>query len=675
MRFGRCVQKGIKSGVLGIMLLAAACSMKETMDPISGPMAFEGTGSTSVLSQSELATYLSDRSYIQSLAPVGKSVYINHADPRQHSFVLARLKMNGKTPETSPRLFEAIEQLKQAQTAQRLKAGSMLATTASDGSWQSVHNIGPLGKTNNAGDLMGSAVASRKDPLNYGYVDTTVWDGLGNQLGDQAFYEVFGSMPNHSVVAFGSSSFAMDNQIQTDSLMIEIVTKNGEMHSSYVLGPVVALDPVASLQVDQAHPGSPSPGAVQAPGPLNANPATSSPVVIHPRQAAGVTVPSKICLSRESQDHADCRYYNDQKLSGQDLKWKVRVPLQGSLSFAADAMYANYRWDLNTIGQLKMGTNVAGILTDIGLYYYQGGGACMSTGGNPAGEVGPLTAQDFWNSVAVSPDGRTISWDMATDLTKWARFSESCQLQNTPTYVTMNVYFPYKKSATDSFSHSIKTFISNDRDYPPCPMGSTAELACLWYSPDMTIVNSCLAEGTRVAIDGATARKIEDLHLGDKVSNPYTTSLTIMDTIAGTEATPMVRIADDKDHDLLLTEMHPLYVEGRGMVPAKLLKVGDPVRTDMGPSRLIRVTREAFAGKVYNLKLGNHDEAMKLGVDQTAMYANGFLVGDAQIQDRYQTMETEQLLPTKSDGKLSSRWRKDYQQSLDRAASAAARSR
>jgi hypothetical protein len=137
----------------------------------------------------------------------------------------------------------------------------------------------------------------------------------------------------------------------------------------------------------------------------------------------------------------------------------------------------------------------------------------------------------------------------------------------------------------------------------------------------------------------------------------------------------MVRIADDKDHALLLTEMHPLYVEGRGMVPAKLLKVGDPVRTDMGPSRLIRVTREDFRGKVYNLKLGNHDEAMKLGVDQTAMYANGFLVGDAQIQDRYQTMETAQLYPANSDGRLSSRWKKDYQQSLNRAASSTTRAR
>jgi hypothetical protein len=646
------------------------------MDPISGPLAFEGTGSKTVLSRSELTTYLADRSYIQSLAPVGKSVYINHADPRQHSFILARLKMNGKTPETSPQLFEALEQLKQVQIAQRLKAGSMVTASADDGSWKSVHNIGPLGRTGNAGqgDLMGSAVASRKDPLNYAYVDTTVWDGLGNQLGDQAFYEVFGSMPNHSVVASGSSSFAADNQIQTDSLMIEIVAANGQMHSSYVIGPVVAVGPASSVQVDQAHSGSSSQRAVQAPGPGDTTPIAATPVVIHPRQVAGNTGPFKICLSRGSQDQADCRYFNNMALSGQDLTWKARVPLQGSLTFSDDIKYAEYTWDVNTINSLKMGA-VPGILTDIGLYYYAGGGACMVLNGNPEGEVGPVNAQDFWNSVTVSANGRTLTWDMATDRTKWARFSESCQLQNTPTYVTMNVYFPYKTPTSVPFPRSIKTFISNDRDYPACPAGSTSELACLRYSPDMTIVNSCLAEGTRVAVAGATARKIEDLRLGDKVSNPYTTGLTIIDTIAGTEATPMVRIADDKGHNLLLTEMHPLYVEGRGMVSAKLLKVGDPVRTDTGPSQLTRVTREAFAGKVYNLKLGNHDEALKLGADQTAMYANGFLVGDAQIQDRYQTMETEQRYPTKSDGKLSSRWRTDYQQSLDRATHSAARSR
>jgi len=644
------------------------------MDPVSGPISFEGTGSTSMLSQSELGTYLADRKYIQSLAPAGTSVSINHADPRQHSFILARLKMNGKTPETAPRLFEALEQLKQAQLARSVKAGSMLAAATDDGSWQSVHNIGPLGRTSNVGqgDLMGSAVASRKDNLNYAYLDTTVWDGLGNQLGDQAFYEIFGSMPNHSVVASGSSSLAMDNRIQTDSLMIEIVAANGQMHSSYVIGPVLAVGPVSSLQVDQAPSGSHAQAAVLAPGPGD-QPIADTPIVVHPRQVTGNTGPFRICLSRGSEDQTDCRYFNNQALSGQDLTWKARVPLQGSLTFSSGVKYADYTWDVNTINTLKMGP-ISGILTDIGLYYYAGGGACMVLGGNPGGEVGPVNAQDFWKSVTVSPDGRTLTWDMATDRTKWARFSESCQLQNTPTYVTMNVYFPYKTPMNGSL-HSIKTFISNDRDYPACPSGSTSELACLRYSPDMTIVNSCLAEGTQVAVAGASAKKIEDLHLGDKVSNPYTTSLTIIDTIAGTEATPMVRIADDKGHDLLLTEMHPLYVEGRGMVSAKLLKVGDPVRTDTGPSQLVRVTREAFAGKVYNLKLGNHDEALKLGADQTAMYANGFLVGDAQIQDRHQTMETEQRLPTKSDGKLSSRWRTDYQQSLDRAAHAAAKSR
>jgi len=642
------------------MLLLGACSTNETFDPVSGPMSFDATGSTSMLSASELKAYLADRSYIQKLAPAGQSTYINHADPRQHSFVLARLKMTGKTPENSPRLFAAIEQLKTVQTAQKLGAGSMLAASATNGAWQSLHVIGPLGNARSGGltDVMGSAVASRKDSLNYGYVDTTVWDGLGNQIGDLTYYEIFGNMPNHQVVASGSRNFAQDNQIQTDSLMMEIITTTGEMHSSYILGPVIALDPIAHVQSDQTHPQSPSQGAAQTPGPLNA--IANPPVVTHPRQIAGVTSPIKICLERSGPD---CTYFNSTTTAGQNLTWKVRIPLLGNVGLSA----ANYVFDAAKIAMLK--TGALSVTTSLIMGYEMAGGGCMNAGGM----VGPVTATDFWNSVSLSADQRTLTWDMYSDFTKWAKFGESCQLLNTPTYVTMYVDLPYRIT-TSGLTGLLHVWVSNETDYV-CPSAMTPNVVCLPYTPDMTIVNSCLAEGTRVAIDGVTSRKIEDLHLGDKVSNPYATSLTIVDTIAGTELTPMVRIADDKDHELLLTEMHPLYVEGRGMVPAKLLKVGDPMRTDTGPSRLIRVTREDFRGKVYNLKLGNHDEAMKLGVDQTAMYANGFLVGDAQIQDRYQTMETEQLYPKKSDGRLSSRWRKDYQQSLNHAASSPARTR
>jgi len=645
----RFVQEISKKSIVGVgvMLLASACSTTETFDSISGPLSFETTGSVSMLSQSELATYVADHSYMQSLAPVDRSVNINHADPRQHRFVLARLKMAGKTPETAPQLFEAMEKLRTAQIAQKLGPGVMVTTPGAAGTWQSLHLSGPEGIARNgksSNDVMGSAIATRKDQLNYGYVDSTVWDGLGNQLGDLAYFEIFGSMPSKQIVASGSRLFANDDKIQSDSTMMEIVTATGEMRSSYLLNPKISMNATPGLVQGES--------SFQASGTLNA--IANPPTIEHPIQIPSIAGPIKVCLERGG---ADCTYFNGSSETGQDLTWKVRVPLKGSVTIAN----TTHVFDTNKINQFKAGT--ATTTTQIILGYSQAGGGCLN-GGN----VTQPTAIAFWNSVSLSADKKTLTWDMASNLLNWAKFSESCQLFNTPTYVTMYLGMP-AINITTAFTTNIPVWVSNQPGYD-CSSNATPTSVCVAYTPDMLIVNSCLAEGTNITTNGTNARKIEDLRLGDQVSNPYATNLTIVDTIVGTEITPMVRIADDNGHDLLLTEMHPLYVEGRGMVPAKLLRVGDPVRTDKGPSRLARVTREDYRGKVYNLKLGSHDEAMKLGVDQTAMYANGFLVGDAQIQDRYQTMETEQRYPTKSDGKLSSRWRKDYQQSLSRAASA-----
>jgi hypothetical protein len=128
----------------------------------------------------------------------------------------------------------------------------------------------------------------------------------------------------------------------------------------------------------------------------------------------------------------------------------------------------------------------------------------------------------------------------------------------------------------------------------------------------------------------------------------------------------MVRIIDSAGHSLLMTEMHPAYVVDRGMVPAKLLQVGDRVKTDSGASVLISVTRESYAGKVYNLKVGNTEEARALGVDQTAMFANGFLVGDAQIQTKLDFAERQNLGAAAHRDRLPASWKTDYQSSLAR---------
>jgi len=53
-------------------------------------------------------------------------------------------------------------------------------------------------------------------------------------------------------------------------------------------------------------------------------------------------------------------------------------------------------------------------------------------------------------------------------------------------------------------------------------------------------------------------------------------------------------------------------------------------------------------------------------MDQTAMFANGFLVGDAQVQTKYHFEEIEHAGAPAHPGRLPAAWRTDYQTSLQR---------
>ncbi|MFY0576705.1 hypothetical protein ACN28S_22335 [Cystobacter fuscus] len=87
--------------------------------------------------------------------------------------------------------------------------------------------------------------------------------------------------------------------------------------------------------------------------------------------------------------------------------------------------------------------------------------------------------------------------------------------------------------------------------------------------------------------------------------------------------------------------------------------------TRTGPSKLVSVTREAYTGKVYNLKVGADAERLTLAPDQTVVYANGFMVGDGQIQSKYEALAIDR---TEGDvlARLPSRWHRDYLLSTQR---------
>jgi hypothetical protein len=599
---------------------AMACSSDpqaagdEMFDPQGDQVEFRGVARKTALGADDLRTYLSDHRYIRGLAKAGRSIAINHADPRQHRFVLARLRLTGKTPENSPELFRSMEALRSAHLASGFTAGAMIPepVTAATGDLASQHETLTAGITYSNHEVLSGAMASRKESLAYGIVDNCIWDDTGEPIGECSYVEVYGDMKHYVTQSSGDATLAQSDSVEGDSFLSVRIAGTTSLQTYYSVSQAQSLGAANLL----------NPPSVDAPKDLNGD---------------GYI---KICLERSA---GDCEYTNQGM-------WTLRVPLKGSVQVTGNGMQI----DGTTLASYKnMATPPGRIYVTLG----NNGGGCRlpDTGQNM------ISLQDFWRNVSHDPlvDPTRFSWDLLSDTTKWANFSNSCQLIQATTYLTMELKVPYSNYITGA-SGALDVTITNAPTQRPLTPPNVQ------IAQPLRITNSCLAAGTMVSVGGGKARRIEDIHVGDQVASPYASNLTVIDTTIGTERTPIVHIKDSQGHELMLTEMHPLYVVDRGMVPAKLLKAGDQVRTEDGSSQLVSVTRESYPGQVFNLKVGTPEEARALGVDQTAVYANGFMVGDSQIQANYEMAEV--LAKNAQPKKVSARFRSDYQSSLRRAA-------
>jgi hypothetical protein len=603
---------------------AQSTANEETFELQGEQTMFRGTASKTALSASELSTYISDRLYVRSLIPRDKAVILNQADPRQRRFAQMRMKMAGKTPETSPRLFKLLDDLKVAHQARGLAAGRVVALAAEGPGLVSQHDVFRASVETTPTTL---AVASRKDQLSYGYVDSTLWDDDGNPLGDTDFAEVFGNMRFAAPQSVANVEVPEGVAMEGDSFLIETIAGTDNMTVSYA----VSSPTLAGLGVT-----------------------LTTPVVVDPKDRVvnGSDNFIYICLQRKWQS-PQCDYDNQQPGGEAHLK----IPLKGSLSISGPganidaALIRSYQ-----NGNASPPGRISVTMTDVG-------GNCKV----PPTADG-MSMRTFWQHVTLSPatNPTMLSWDLSNpDLSQqnsWAEFSGDCRVTQDRTYLTMDLPIPYV-NANNGVKGSLPVTISNAIFQRPLSAPDVS------FGPPIRIVNSCLAAGTQIALGSGRAgetRKIEDMHIGDKISNPYASSLTVVDTAVGTELDAMVHITDSRGRELMLTAMHPLYVIGRGMVAAKLLKVGDRVKTDDGTSELTRVIRESYTGKVFNLKVGDAKEALALGVDQTAVFANGFLVGDGNIQSRYEQLEHQ--ASSAGPRRLAKRWRQDYLTSVKRVA-------
>lgn len=605
------------SGACLVMLLACQSNVNEEQQETTRYRE-QGLGESGRLSKAEWATFMADQRYVNGLTSPGVRIRLNMADQKQHRFAMARLKLAGKTPLNSPYLFEALEKRRQLHLAKGYQPGLLpeeevqALSTAERTEMHFIETASAGETTPAANDGMGTASSAFPGGAPYSYLDTTYTDPTGYPLGELAWVEEFSGGYSVSVSAAGDLSRTSLKEYLIASYKVE-EKPDGTITDSYIY-----------TKIGKA--GGPAVAEV---------PRLSAPTVVAPADIAFGDNLISVCLNRTWTQ--DCDY----DLTGTPTAFKL--PLKGSIS-----ILSGHTFDQATINQVKTDENNGVSRPDAGsikVILTNVGGGCNVTDVNKiAAKMAP-----FWNRVTLDATKKTFSWDLTG--AQALIFDDSCrQVQNE---VKLTAIITLFLIAPDGTKYRSSMTLSS-------PGGGRPD----HIFKKITVTNSCLAAGTEIELASGQSSAIESLKAGDQVVNPYAPSLTIMDTAVGFETVPMVRIRSEAGRSLLMTEMHPIQVATRGMVQARSLKQGDVVMTKAGPSKLVEVSREAYDGKVYNVKVGSGAEQASLAEDQTALYANGFLVGDGQIQSKYEALE----MTRKGDvlARLPSRWHRDYEMSPKR---------
>ncbi|QRK10310.1 hypothetical protein JQX13_09565 [Archangium violaceum] len=177
----------------------------------------------------------------------------------------------------------------------------------------------------------------------------------------------------------------------------------------------------------------------------------------------------------------------------------------------------------------------------------------------------------------------------------------------------------------------------------------------------------CLAEGTWVTRADGKAVPVEQVKVGDKLlANGKGLALTVTTVHRGGEREPLVKLRDEHGDEVRVTETHPLVTVSRGVVPAGELKVGEAVLTRAGARKLVAVERVPYEGLVYNFSLGTPGELAHGGLESRSLYANGFLVGDSQMQaelEKRKRMDAREVL-----SRVHGAWHEDFRLSRARHA-------
>ncbi|PTL83273.1 hypothetical protein DAT35_14890 [Vitiosangium sp. GDMCC 1.1324] len=585
---------------------------------------------------------------------------LNLVDDVQYRFVLNRLKASGLTAWNAPRLYKRLDDIHRrvgpperplAAPGGQARAADESGTITADEKWCG-HMI-PLGSVGNDAKLarfQGTALSSCFGGSDYGYVDINAFITDKAQtafrlIASESDEEYAGKVLETAPISVSVERTAGD-QLLTDSLALAFNETTGQENLTYTSLTATLHPPVPAGDILVEHPREL----------LSGNPWDQS---------------IRMCLERGSVhgfldcDYGSVRVYPDGRwqpfpgtgatgiaavdaaaslatttgggtptwIPDKSAYWEPAVPPYNPARFQVPARGTFMPHVLDQCQVTQITSKVAAILTD-------SGGWC--TAGTSPGTVVGKGELPFRPSTVPGEYPFNGIMDFGTG---------NCL--NNAQNVRLEIWVYAEGTCPDPWGGPPEPF--------RCP--SMTEVKPVDYK------RVCMAEGTQVARADGKAVKVEKVKVGDKLlANGRGLALTVTTVHRGGESKPLVKLRDDHGNEVRVTETHPMVTAKRGVVQAGDLKLGEAVLTRTGARKLVAVERVPYDGRVYNFSLGTPEELANLGPEARTLYANGFLVGDSQMQtelEKRKRVDTREVL-----ARLNSAWHEDFRLSQARHPSA-----
>ena len=588
----------------------------------------------------------------------GSQMELDLADDTQFRFVKNRLLASGSTPENSPQLFRKLETLrkeKKTGTPGPKARKDRLTSTGEPTENSRCGHLLPLSDVASADNTVvkfqASGLVTCFNGSDYAYADVTAFAANRERtqfrvLGTESLEEYASAVLETPPLPL-SMKVDPEEELFVDSVAIAFDEDTGEQHLSYTVAE-------SSLVALGAH---------------DINLIT----IHHPRELIGKRYsdnPIRTCLERGAvSGFLDCDYASGSKdpvtgifkpfakpftgvgAADPEASHSVWIPAAGAYWTPASGAYDPSHLYLPMRGgyqvTLPSSCTMDALTSDVTVILMERGGRC-SAGTLPGTSVlrGSLPFKTPYRD-DYDPTKLNAPLDGLVD------FGKDCLDQYQNARVLMRATLKatcvgYEGYADTSWSYTRSRYL---------------DIINLDWN------NACLAEGTRVTKADGSQVPVEQVKVGDQLlAKGRGQALTVTTVSRGGERKPLVKLRDALGGEVMVTQTHPMVTATRGVVQAGELKAGDSLLTRAGAAKLVGVERVPFSGDVFNFALGTPEELAVATPGTNTMYANGYLVGDSQMQltlEKQRSSDSREVL-----ARLNGAWHEDFRLHQARSKSA-----